>query len=256
MSQSLVGSLSWVFDPSVASSKHHLSDVAKAIQNAFDSTKRKSEWLGDAQAVLEFSNALEERNSLVRGLILSVVQEKWENIRLEDRSPYYSFKEWAQAVVGRNIKTLENWMRVARIVILNPEGIEFPQSVTIELKQQQINGSEKRKTIEVPFEPDRILPSKLIAAARQMKDGEMTDSKWSALCNPQVGFSEFLGVLHDGQIVREKHRTRTKMMGHIMYRDFGGGDTEEILEFNPLAFDDETNRVHRDVRAIMEFMGV
>ena len=236
-----------------------LSEAASAMLDSYDKIPNKKKWLDEAGSVLQFANALEERNSLVRGVILKVVREKWSSIRLEDKSLVYDFQEWAERITKKDSKTIDNWMRTARVFIFNPKGINFPKTVDYDIVTHTLNGRVTRETVTVDFDPEKIQHSKLVAACRQVSDNEMTDKKWSALASPHVGFSEFLGVLHgDGPTlkIKERNKSSVRREGPILYRHFGPDDDVEILEFNPSEFDDDTSRVREDIRDVMSFLGV
>src|SRR3990167_1295792 len=189
MSKDLITDISWVFDPAVT---RQLPEAAKIMLVSFETMKHKGQWLAEAGSILTYANALEERNSLVRGLILKIVHGKWDSISLENRSPYYRFTEWAERQTKKDGKTIDNWMRTADVFILNPRGIVFPVTVDYDIVTPQVNGRVLKETVTVKFDPEKIQHSKLVAACRQVVDGEMTEAKYAALCNPTVGFSEFL----------------------------------------------------------------
>lgn len=255
MSTALSSTLSGVFEPCGMG----LSEAAETMISAFISMPNKKKWLDEAGTVLQFANALEERNSLVRGLILKVVHTNWNGIRLEDRSPYYSFYEWAEKITQRDSKTIDNWMRTADVFILNPKKIEFPKTVSYDVVTPSLNGRVTKETVTVPFDPEKIQHSKLVVACHKVVEGEMNEARYSALCNPNVSFSEFLSVLHNTDKilnVKEKPDSVVLMEGPIMYRHWPGGEDVEILEFNITEFDDEDSRVRKDIRNIKEFMGV
>ena len=253
MSNALITTLSSVFVPGGMG----LSQAGETMVSAFLSTPNKKKWLDEAETVLRFANALEERNSLVRGLILEIVRGKWDGLRLEDRHPA-SFQDWSSHVTGKDGKTIDNWMRAARVFILNPKHLEFPKTVNYDIVTSSLNGRVTKETVTVPFDPEKIQHSKLVAACHKVTEGEMNDARWSALVSPHVSFSEFISTLHNGDKilnVKEKPESVVKMIGPVMYREWKSGETEEILTFDNVAFEDEYSRVKRDIRSIMDFMG-
>src|SRR3990167_7509582 len=221
-----VQNIKWIIEPA-SNSRTLLQTLANRIDEAFTKATNKEDLLGDAEGALGIGGLVEERSALFRGVILYKVRERWDELPLRDPS----FENWAVKAAGRDIRTLNNWARVAEVFVLLP-----PQKIPAD------------------FNPEEVMHSKLLVAAHAASDGELSREDWDALKDPDVSHRDFVERLHGPREEKPKLPANNhyfKRDGHLVLYVEGTGEIFDFIEFDPLITDGPR---YKAMVAVLEFL--
>lgn len=201
-------------------------------------------WASDVFNVMVFAQTVETGFGHAKAYALAVLKEHWEDIPLDIRKQYgYSFIQMAKNYTGKQVSTIDNYVRTARIWFIDKTSPGKPVEITVRDNEGRPIRDEHGKVItkQESFNPFMIDISKLLAVNSRAARGEMTPKLWEMLVDPFYSCEDVQLEHANGDKEPNFYRPSYFLLGPGLYAEIAGKTLCIAEELNWAEYETDTD---------------
>lgn len=177
--------------------KRVLNDVLR-LNREFDGS---TQWRDQLVSVLDMIHQLGRGLSVIEGVLLAIVEDRWKDFDVEWRQMYSGdFEVFVWRKYGIKPGTLRADLRAVRIFLLDDKAVKPFGS--LEVPRRDVTGqivkddTGKSLTQRVEWDPTQTSLAKLKAAVPLAVQGKMTANVWSMMADSHISSSQMVKTIY------------------------------------------------------------